>query len=169
MGKIQNVRETKTHIYFWNGVFSNFYKIEFEYKGHIFASTEQAFMWEKANFFHDSNVAEEVLRTTVPIEAKRLGRKVKNFDEDDWMDVCRDYMYAVNLEKWKLMKDILLSTGNKILVEASPYDKIWGVGLGENNDLILDEKNWKGTNFLGEVLMQVRVTLNELKVSNFFD
>ena len=125
-----------------------------------FACTEQAFMWEKAMYFKDYCVAEEILRTTVPIEAKRLGRKVKNFDSEIWMDVCQDYMYAVNLEKWKLMKDILLSTGNKILVEASPYDTIWGVGLGENNDLILDEKNWKGTNFLGEVLMKVRNTLN---------
>ena len=58
------------------------------------------------------------------------------------------------------MKDIILSTGDKILVEASPYDTIWGVGLGENNDLILDEKNWKGTNFLGEVLMDVRKSLS---------
>lgn len=156
MGKIQNVRETKTHIYFWNGVFSNFYLIEFEYKGHTFACTEQAFMWEKAMYFKDYDVAEEVLRTTVPIEAKRLGRKVKNFDPEIWMDVCKDYMYAVNLEKWKLMKDIILSTGDKILVEASPYDTIWGVGLEKNNDLILDEKNWNGTNFLGEVLMKVR-------------
>ena len=110
MGKIQNVRETKTHIYFWNSVFSNFYLIEFEYKDHTFACTEQAFMWEKAIYFKDYDIAEEILRTTVPIEVKRLGRKVKNFDSEIWMDVCQDYMFAVNLEKWKLMKDIILST-----------------------------------------------------------
>lgn len=165
---IAETRETNTHIYFWNSVFSNFYKIEFEYKGHIFACTEQAFMWEKAKFFSDDEISKEILCTTVPNEAKRLGRMVKNFDEKEWSKVCFQIMYDVNLEKWKKMSNLLLSTGTKILVEASPFDKIWGVGLCKNNDLILDESNWLGLNLLGKVLMQVREELivehNSLKL-----
>lgn len=156
---IADTRETNTHIYFWNSVFSNFYIIEFEYEGHIFSCTEQAFMWEKARYFGDEEIANEILCTTVPIEAKRLGRMVKNFDEKEWSDVCFQIMYDVNLEKWKKMSELLLSTGSKILVEASPFDKIWGVGLSEYNDLILDENNWKGLNLLGKVLMRVREEL----------
>jgi ribA/ribD-fused uncharacterized protein len=159
---IAETRETNTHIYFWNSVFSNFYNIEFEYNGHIFACTEQAFMWEKANYFNDTEIGDIILRTTVPIEVKRLGRQVKNFDAEKWMNVCTKYMYLVNLEKWKLMKDIILSTGDKILVEASPFDKIWGVGLAKDNNKILDDKNWLGLNLLGYVLMDVRETLKNV-------
>lgn len=67
MGKIQNVRETKTHIYFWNGVFSNFYLIEFEYKGYTFACTEQAFMWEKAMYFKDYKIQEKKKKKIIKI------------------------------------------------------------------------------------------------------
>jgi len=73
-------------------------------------------------------------------------------------------MIAVNYAKFSsshFMKDAILSTYPKILVEASPYDKIWGVGLGENDDLILDEKNWDGMNLLGKALMNVRKELME--------
>lgn len=155
-------KETETHIYFWGSEFSNFYPITFKYRGYEFANTEQAFMWEKALHFKDFNTANLILKTTNPQEAKGLGRKVKNFDSKEWLKVCEDFMYKVNLEKWLLMPELLLSTCTKVIVEASPVDTIWGVGLSKEDPLILDEKNWKGLNLLGKVLMKVRKDLEEM-------
>jgi len=154
--KIKNIRETETHIYFWNSVFSNFYHINFNYKGFNFKNSEQAFMWEKAKFFNDDYTADLILLSTVPYQAKKLGRQVKNYNDEMWSDVRYKFMYEINIAKWRKMEDLILSTGDKILVEASPFDKIWGVGLGENDNKILDDNNWKGLNLLGEVLMDVR-------------
>lgn len=147
---------TDTHIYFWGSHFSNFFPIEFNYKGYTFPTTEHAFMWEKARFFNDSEIAELILKAEHPNGAKALGRKIKNYDNNQWNEVRFDVMYKVNRSKWQTLKDILIKTGNKIIVEASPMDKIWGVGLSENDPLILDEKNWKGQNLLGKVLMKIR-------------
>jgi ribA/ribD-fused uncharacterized protein len=92
---------------------------------------------------------------------------VRNFDVSIWNSKAKNIVYKGNYAKFNQnehLKKILLSTGNKILVEASPYDAIWGVGMSEDNPDIYDSKKWKGTNWLGEVLMQVREDLSkELK------
>lgn len=155
----QPERETDTHIYFWNSMFSNWYPIQFEYKGHQFHNSEQAFMWEKANFFNDEEIANEILQTPNPGRNKALGRKVKNFNGDKWMEVCLDIMIEVNMSKWAEMPQDIIDTGDKIIVEASPYDKIWGIGLKPQDDKVLDEKNWDGLNLLGLALMKVRDNL----------
>lgn len=152
-------RETDTHIYFWGSPLSNWYYCEFEYCGHKFYNSEQAFMWEKATFFDDEEIAKTILNTASPRIAKKLGRQIKNFDAEKWSEVSRDIMTKVNKAKWNSseeMKTTLKSTFPKTLVEASPYDKIWGVGLSANDDRILDEKNWRGKNWLGMSLMLVR-------------
>jgi len=157
-------RETDTHIYFWGSEYSNWYPCIFRYEDHTFYNSEQAFMWEKARFFDDDEIAEQLLAETNPSYAKALGRKVRNFNAEMWMAASYPAMIAVNYAKFSsshFMKDAILSTYPKILVEASPYDKIWGVGLGENDDLILDEKNWDGMNLLGKALMNVRKELME--------
>ena len=153
------MRETDTHIFFWGEEFSNWYDCRFLYKGNKFYNSEQAFMWEKARFFEDGEIAGRILETPNPSVAKRLGRQVKNFDSNKWMNPGYQFMIDVNISKYtqdEELKEKLLSTGNKILVEASPYDAIWGIGLGEGNDEILDENNWKGLNLLGKALMEVR-------------
>jgi len=152
-------RETDTHIYFWGSPLSNWYKCEFQYEGHKFNNSEQAFMWEKAKYFNDNETANAILRTPNPKQAKQLGRQVKNFDAKIWSGVSRDIMLKVNKAKWESseeMSKILKDTYPKTLVEASPYDKIWGVGLAAEDDRILDEDNWQGTNYLGLTLMLVR-------------
>ena len=153
------MKETNTHIYFWGTEFSNFYICKFNYEGHEFNNSEQAFMWEKARTFQDDNTADLILQTPKPRESKELGKIVKNFQESVWNNVCYEIMKKVNLAKWSQNPNLetkLLSTGNKILVEGSPEDTIWGVGLKYDDPLILNEKNWKGKNYLGRVLMDIR-------------
>ena len=153
------MRETKTHIFFWGSEFSNWHHCEFTYKGHDFKNTEQAFMWEKAMYFNDQEIADEILITPSPSSNKGLGRAVKNFDPKTWLVDGYPIMVAVNLSKYfqnEDLKKILLRTGDKILVEASPYDTIWGIGLKESDNDVLDESKWKGKNLLGKALMDVR-------------
>lgn len=152
---------TATHIYFWGSIFSNWFPVTFEYKGHSFDNSEQAFMWEKAMFFNDQEIATKILNTPNPRKNKKLGRAVKNFDATKWEAAAFDIMVAVNLAKWTVMKQELLATADKILVEASPLDKVWGVGLSADNPLILDKTNWEGRNLLGEALMKVRELLKD--------
>lgn len=157
-------RITKTHVYFWGSIFSNWASVRFEYKDQIFYNSEQAFMYEKALYFKDLNIANQILQCDSPKEAKVLGRKVKKFDSIKWDLVSYDIMADINLAKFEQnpsLKEILLSTRNKTIVEASPFDKIWGIGLHWNDERILDEKNWRGQNLLGKVLMKVRNTLKK--------
>jgi len=153
------MRVTDTHIFFWGEEFSNWYDCVINYKGHVFDNTEQIFMWEKAMFFKDTETAGRILKVGNPSMAKKLGRQVKNFDSVLWLLPSYQFMVDANVEKFtqnEYLKKKLLETGTKMLVEASPYDTIWGIGLGEADDAILDEKNWKGLNLLGKALMDVR-------------
>lgn len=152
-------RITDSHIYFWSSELSNWHMCKFEYKGHPFYNSEQAFMWEKALYFKDDLVARRILQEPDPKKSKKLGREVRNFDRYEWSKVCFDIMVSVNLAKFSstwTLKRILLDTKPKILVEASPLDTIWGIGLHWSDDKVLDEKNWKGENLLGKALMEVR-------------
>ena len=155
-------RETDTHLYFLRGVLSNFEKCYIKYKGHLFATTEQAFMWEKAIFFNDHESASKILREENPAKAKKLGREVKNFDDSKWSKVCYEIMYLINYEKYfqnTRLKNILLNTGDKMIIEANPKDTRWGIGLSAEDDRVLDESQWQGENLLGKVLMELRKDL----------
>jgi ribA/ribD-fused uncharacterized protein len=159
MIKIED-RVTDTHVYFWGDpTLSNWGPAPFVYKGNHFHNSEQAFMWEKALCFNDFETAKEILKTSSPKNAKDLGRTVKNYNEEIWAKYRFTAMYEVCLAKFDQNPDrleTLLSTGNRTIVEASPYDAVWGVGLHWTGDEILDENNWKGQNLLGKVLMKVR-------------
>jgi ribA/ribD-fused uncharacterized protein len=152
-------RITDTHHFFWGNAFSNWFGCEIEYKGHTFTNTEQAFMWEKANFFGDTEIAYQILNTPNPSANKALGRKVQNFNAEKWAEVCFQIMIDVNIPKWRKMPEHLLMTGDRIIVEASSEDKIWGIGLAPWDDKVLDEANWNGTNLLGLALMDIRAIL----------
>jgi len=155
-------RITDKYVFFWGSVLSNWYHAPFNYKNHHFENSEQAFMWEKANYFGDTEMAELILKTPAPNENKMLGKKVKNFNAGEWLTAGYPIMVDVCYEKFKQnpsMKNELLSTGDKIIVEASPYDVIWGIGLHWEDDAVLDEKNWRGQNLLGKALMDVREKL----------
>ena len=154
---------TETHVFFLRGVFSNFTSTPMmQYKGHSFQTTEQAFMWAKAQLFGDKDSARLILAEKNPAKAKELGRGVKGFNPTHW-DINKEFlMYEVNLAKYSQFDDyksVLLSTGEKQLVEVNGKDTIWGIGLYANDPRILDEKQWRGQNLLGKVLMRVREEL----------
>lgn len=120
-------------------------------------------MWNKAILFDSNDIAEQILQTSDPKKQKALGRKVRNFDEKKWDERKLDIVIKGNILKFtqnEKLKNELLSH-SKILVEASPYDKIWGVGLHFDDDAILDEKKWQGENLLGIALMEVRNNLKK--------
>lgn len=157
-------------IFFWgikgkNAYLSNFFycniTIKVNNKDVNFCCSEQLFMFMKALYFKDKEIANEIInkKNKHPNEYKSLGRKVKNYNEIEWNKNRKSMMIFCLKEKFNQNIDLLnelLSTNSKILVEASPYDLIWGVGLKEDNPLIKDPKYWKGTNLLGQCLMEVR-------------
>ena len=128
----------------------------------LFDNAEQAMMVAKANTFEDFDIIPEMMSTDDPLEIKRLGRKVKNFDKIVWDNLGEDIVYQINLAKFNQntqLRDQLLKTEDSIIVEASPMDRIWGIGLSINNPKSLDKDQWRGQNLLGKVLMRVRNTI----------
>ncbi|MDD5649140.1 MAG: NADAR family protein [Candidatus Nanoarchaeia archaeon] len=163
-----NMRTTNTHIYFWGSFLSNWIpsNLSIEFDDNIFTNSEQIFMYLKAKYFKDEETAKEIVELgTDPKIAKDLGRKVKNYNEKTWNNVREEMMYRAVLAKFnsdKTLHDKLIKTENKILVEGSPFDPIWGVKIRWDDNRILDEKNWEGQNLLGKVLMKVRETLKQI-------
>jgi ribA/ribD-fused uncharacterized protein len=159
-------QDNNKYYFFWNGVFSNWYTCLIKYKGHIFKNTEQAFMYEKARFFHDEHSVNLILKEINPRKVKALGRKVKNFNAKAWNSVAYKFMYDINYEKFtqhESFKKVLLATENQLIVEASPYDKIWGIGLTEEDAKKIPESEWLGTNLLGKCLTKLREELKNNK------
>jgi len=157
---------TDKYVFFWGSEFSNWYDCQVTYNGMHFFNSEQAFMWKKAVFFEDHETAVKIAHTASPSQANRYGRIVKNFDADKWLTEGYKIMVEVNFAKYQQnprLKEILLSTGDKIIVEASPYDKIWGIGLHWTDDRVLDESQWDGLNLLGKALMEVRDSFKPIK------
>lgn len=166
MKTLANMPYNDTHVYFWKNKtpFSNFYHAPFEYKGHTLLFSEQGFMLEKALLFDPSKV-DAIVAAKRPEEAKRLGREVQNYREDVWRAKRYDLMVEVLKAKFQRedLRKILLATEDRTLVEASPYDRIWGVGLAVEDARILDERKWRGQNLLGKALMEVRAYLKTQK------
>jgi hypothetical protein len=161
---------TDKYVLFWGDqdIYSNFYPVEFEISGHHFYWSEQAFMWLKALWFADHDLAQTLLLlappNNKPIHAKKIGRTIKGFNEEEWAKVREECMFRACLAKFQQnvkLSEQLLNTGDRVLVEASPYDKIWGIGLAEDNADAQDPDKWQGLNLLGKVLMNVR---HELKM-----
>lgn len=156
-------------VYFWgekpgkNGVtetcLSQWYDVIFEVDGVKYHTAEQYMMAQKALLFKDEEVFGEIMAATNPRDYKKLGRKIKNFDPKAWDE--KKYEIVVNGNKAKFgqnpeLKEYLLSTGTAILAEASPYDKIWGIGLYPSNAAKGTVEDWRGQNLLGFALMEVR-------------
>ena len=140
---------------------SNFYPCEFEFNDKMFNFSEQCFMYQKALLFNDFEVAEQILNETDVRKIKALGRKVKNFNNELWDKHKEDFMFNACYAKFSQnneLKDFLLSTGNREIVEASPVDNIWGIGFSSDN--AMKNINKWGQNLLGKVLMKVREDLN---------
>lgn len=147
------------YTFFWSGPFSNWAFSPFVYKGVQFTSSEQAMMWEKAILFNDNVHAKKILKTNQPNEQKAYGRLIEGYDDAAWSAVRYDLVVDILRHKFtqsRKMREALMDTANTILVEASPVDRIWGIGLAENDARAHDEKTWLGLNLLGKALTQVR-------------
>ncbi len=159
---------TDSHLYFYGkSIYSNWHTVEsVQFHDPLadlsFWNTEAAFIYYKAWFFRDLAIAAKAALAQDPAEVKALGRQVRHYNDKAWQAVRYGYMVWVNYLKFSQNPDWakeLKDTGNKTLVEGSPYDLVWGVGLFPHDPLILDEKNWRGQNLLGKALMEVRSML----------
>ena len=143
--------------------FSQFYPVEFKIDEVLYNCAEQWMMASKAQLFEgNEEILQQIMMETNPALIKALGRKVKNFDEHIWNSVRYDIVVRGNYAKFSQnpqIKKLLLDTREAILVEASPMDRIWGVGLSSTNPDIKDPNKWRGRNLLGKALMEVRQDL----------
>ncbi len=119
-------------------------------------------MAEKARLFDDRICLNRILKSNNPGEAKKLGRTVQSFQQDVWIKHRTPIVVAGNMAKFsqnEQLKEFLVNTKTRVLVEASPVDRIWGIGLGADNPDRENPWKWKGLNLLGFALMQVREQL----------
>jgi len=158
--------KTYTFFYRTRSPFSNWHPAKFLGENGVeYNCSEQYMMAEKARVFGDETIREMILMSKDPGEQKDLGRKVAGFDTEEWGKHAKDVVYRACYHKFtqnpKMMAK-LMETAGTLLVEASIHDKVWGIGLSEDDPARLNPKNWKGTNWLGEVLTKLREDL-ELK------
>lgn len=161
-------KERVKFLFFWGhtvkdeitkSCFSQWFPCNFEENGVIYSTAEHYMMAGKARLFGDQEILEKILKTSSPQQAKSLGRKIKNFDHILWDKHKYEIVKQGNLLKFSQnpeFKDFILSTSEKVLVEASPYDRIWGIGMLETDSRAENPLQWNGENLLGFALMEVR-------------
>ena len=150
---------TNKYVFFWNGIYSQWHKAPMTIDKMEYNSCEQYMMHQKALLFGDSEIAELIMNESNPKEQKKYGRMIKNFDKSVWDKNCLAIVYEGNLAKFSQNKDLkeeMLSTGNRIFVEASPFDNIWGIGMSEDSEGIENPSFWLGLNLLGQALTLVK-------------
>jgi hypothetical protein len=146
------------------GCLSQWWPVDFTVDGAAYASAEHFMMAAKALLFDDTETADRIRQAPHPGAAKALGREVVGFDEQRWAERRFDLVVAGNLAKFGQhadLRDFLLGTGSKVLVEASPQDAIWGIGLAADDDRAASPEHWPGLNLLGFALMEVRHRLRQ--------
>ena len=166
---------TDNFVFFYKDWLSNYQKTKFdiEWKGikYTFTSTEQGFMYIKAITFNDIVTAQKILKTDDPNQCRKLGRQVKGYKDVEWEKIRYDVFYILNWAKYnqdKKLQEKLLDTqfDGKKFVEASPIDKIWGIGYSEDNPNIEVAQMYWGKNYLGRILTNIR---KRLKAANNSD
>lgn len=169
-----NAGEPFKYMFFWGhqkkkgevtaSCFSQWYEASFEVDGEPFATAEHYMMAQKAKLFEDFDTRAQILCAPNPGAAKALGRGVRNFNEALWVQhrfeiVCRanEAKFAQNEQ----LRDFLVRSGSRILVEASPVDLVWGIGLAGDDARANNPNLWRGLNLLGFALMQVRNNMSK--------
>lgn len=155
------MRTTDQFVFFWRteDVYSNWHPSVFVVNGTEYQNAEQFMMAEKARLMGDSATLQLIMATADPRDIKALGRKIKPWDETLWVANRERVMLEGVIAKFDQNPDMLtelLLTEEREIVEASPYDRIWGIGLEENDDRVLDKTHWQGLNLLGIACMQAR-------------
>ena len=139
--------------------FSQWWESALTVEGETFATAEHWMMAGKARLFEDEAKRQQILKARTPGEAKRLGREISGFDQQVWEAerfalVCEGNWHKFSQDP--ALKTYLLSTQSRVLVEASPVDPIWGIGLAKDDPNAAVPVNWQGLNLLGFALMEVR-------------
>lgn len=146
-------------VFFWGGIYSNWYPCNFTLEEVKYNCAEQAMMAKKALLFGDQEAHVKIMAAQDPRDQKAIGRTVKGFTNEAWDKVAKDIVYDIVKAKFTQNKSLLtqlLTTGEKEFVEASPQDRIWGIGLAESDPRAWDKSTWLGTNWLGETLTKLR-------------
>ncbi|GAB3711521.1 NADAR family protein [Spirosoma flavus] len=139
--------------------FSQWWPSSFVVDNVRYNTAEHWMMAQKALLFGDQELVTKIIACKSPAEAKSLGRQVRNFDEAIWNNKRFEIVVQGNLQKFSQhpdLKEFLLNTKDRILIEASPVDNIWGIGLAADSDKAESPEEWKGLNLLGFALMEVR-------------
>lgn len=159
------------YLYFWghtptpsgNHVFSQWFPHPFDHEGVTYPTAEHAMMAAKARLFGDEEALRRVLAAGHPGRAKAAGREVAGFSEQVWAAHRFELVAAANVAKFAsspALRAHLLGTGSRVLVEASPLDRIWGIGLAADDPRAADPARWRGPNLLGFALMHARAALS---------
>lgn len=164
------------YIYFWGNTgkyneaigkhcFSQWFEAPFIVAGIEYKTAEHYMMAQKAKLFGDMEAFSKIVACIKPAEAKELGREVRNYNEEVW-DTHKYYIVKTgNIHKFNqnpLLAEFLLATANRIIVEASPVDTIWGIGLSQDSEHINNLYMWRGSNLLGFALMETRDFFSEI-------
>lgn len=175
--KAYQAGETFKYVFFWRptqaadgriteSCFSQWWMSRFVVEGVEYSCTEQYMMAEKARLFGDQEMLQKIMETDQPKEMKAYGRGVRGFDEEVWNRSCVEIVRQGNLAKFSQNPELwefLKGTRKRILVEASPRDRIWGIGMDQSNPDAQCPLKWRGTNLLGFVLTRVRDELLEME------
>jgi ribA/ribD-fused uncharacterized protein len=165
--------EAPKYVFFWGhrprrsdsidqSCFSQWWPCHFDADGESFDSAEQYMMWRKARLFEDDETAIAILEARSAAHAKALGREVRNFDEGTWLKHRWEIVVTGSVAKFdadEALGNYLRSTRERVLVEASPIDSIWGIGLAADAPAAADPSGWDGLNLLGFALMEARSSL----------
>lgn len=143
---------------------SQWWPAPFTVMGRTYPTAEHWMMAGKAMLFKDDEAAERIHSASSPKQVKEFGRQVRGFDETRWTEARRRIVVEGNVEKFRQnpsLRDFLLETADDVIVEASPVDRIWGIGLAADDERAANPLQWRGENLLGFALMDVRDRLRE--------
>lgn len=171
---IQNIGTTVKFLFFWGHqpakdgaitktCFSQWWESPFVVEGITYSTAEHWMMAQKAILFKDDAVFNKILKSKSAAEAKKLGREVRNYNDEVWLANRYEIVRQGNFYKFSQnpdLKEFLINTNERVLVEASSVDAIWGVGMASDHKDISNPEKWRGLNLLGFALMEVR---DELK------
>jgi ribA/ribD-fused uncharacterized protein len=167
--KINNGEEIE-YLFFWGhrpsgdgqitkSCFSQWWQSPFIADGKTYKTAEHWMMEKKALLFDDYEIAEKIIAADDPAKVKNLGRLVKGYNDVLWKEESERIVIEGNYHKFNQqdkLKHFLLSTKDAVIVEASPLDTIWGIGLASDNADAYHPKKWLGLNLLGFALMEIR-------------
>jgi ribA/ribD-fused uncharacterized protein len=171
----ENINPEDKFLFFWGhepskdgtlskSCLSQWWPASFTVDGIEYKTAEHWMMAKKAALFNDTEILEQILQADSPAEAKKLGREVRNYVDVVWLDNRFEIVKNGNYHKFGQnadLREFLLTTQNRILVEASPVDEIWGIGLAADHPDIYNPNEWPGINLLGFALMETRDELKQ--------